>query len=95
MLAAAYAVADGGPLEISPELLLARELNRWGVQAVTGRPLYHHELIRLRAAERVISAYSARKNSKSWAEWAQANKQENEYLNYAMKLAGEYGWQHG
>ena len=91
MLAAAYAVADGSPIEVSPELTLLRELNRWGVQAVMGRPLYHHELIKLRAAERVINAYSARANSKNWAEWAQQNKQESDYLNYAMRLAGKHG----
>ena len=92
MLASAYAVADGGHVSLSPELSLAREINRFGVSAVMGRPLYHEEITKLRAAERVISAYNAKFSKEDWAEWAKKNPQEDEFLNIAMQLAGEYGW---
>lgn len=90
MLAAAYLVADGSPIEVSPELLLLREISRWGVQSVMGRPLYYHEIQHLRAAERVILAYKSKHESEDWARWAQDHKAEDYYLNEAMKLARKY-----
>ena len=81
-------MADGGRIELSPELYLAREINRFGVQSVMGRPLYHEEIIKMRAAERVISAYRTKFSADNWAKWAKDNPKENQYLNYAMKLAG-------
>jgi len=92
VLAAAYAVADGGPITLSPELELLAEIKKYGVQAVMGRPFYHHEIVRLRAAERVISAYRAKFSQEDWAKWASEHKSEDEFLNIAMQLAGEYGW---
>ena len=84
-------VADGSHISMSPELMLLREINRYGVQAVMGRPLSYNEVLRLRAAERVINAYNAKYATEDWAKWARENKQEDEFLNYAMQLAGEYG----
>ena len=93
MLAAAYAVADGGPTTLSPEMQLLREVNRFGVSAVMGRPLYYHEIIRLRAAEAVIRAYTARESSENWAQCAKDHPDDSRMLNLAMRLAGEYGWE--
>ena len=94
VLASAYAVADGGRVELSPELQLLHEIDRFGVSAVMGRPLYHEEIVRMRAAERIISAYKAKYSREDWAKWAQDFPQEDWLLNQAMKLAGEYGWEH-
>ena len=57
-----------------------------------GRPLYYEEIVKMRAAERVISAYRAKFGGDNWAEWAKKNPKEDEFLNIAMQLAGEYGW---
>ena len=55
-----------------------------------GRPLYYDEIKNLRAAERVVSAYTAKFGSEDWAEWARKNPKENEFIDAVMKLAGEY-----
>ena len=91
MLAAAYMVADGSPITLSPELLLLREIDRYGVSAVMGRSLSHNEILRLRAAESVISAYNEKYAQEDWAKWAQDNPEKDKILAKAMRLAGEYG----
>ena len=94
VLAAAYAVADGGHVSLSPELQLLKEIDRFGTDAVMGRPLYHEEILRMRAAESVISAYGAKYGGGDWAKWAKDHPREDALLNEALRLAGDYGWEY-
>jgi len=85
-------VADGEQVEVSDELLLLANINKYGVEAVMGRPLYHHEILAMNTAERIVRAYNGRFASGDWAKWAQENKGESALLNEAMQIARAYGW---
>lgn len=80
-------MADGEPIELSPELILIANMNRYGVDAVIGRPLGHHEIICMNTAETIISAYKERFGAKDWVEWGQNNPGKAQILNEAMRLA--------
>ena len=85
-------VADGAPIETSPELLLLNAINRFGVEAVMGRPLGHNEILCMIEAESIINAYKAKFSQEDWAKWAQDHPGLNQLLTEALKLAEEYGW---
>lgn len=85
-------VADGAPIETSPELQLLTNINRYGTDAVMGRPLGYNEILCMNIAEDIISAYNARLKSESWASWAAQNPGLSSVLNESMLIAEEYGW---
>ena len=85
-------VADGAPIETSPELVLLSNINKYGVEAVMGRTLGHNEILCMNTAEAIINAYNAKFSSKDWAKWAQDNPGSSALLNESMMLAREYGW---
>lgn len=85
-------MADGGPSRLSPELQLASNINRYGVHAVMGRPLYHHEILSMNIAEKIYNAYHERAKSDNMAGWADSNPDKTSMLNEAMLLARQYGW---
>ena len=81
-MAEAYAVADA---EANPqaykdiphysrELDLLSKIDRFGLKAILGRDtFYHGELRHMIFAENIHTAYHARRNASSWAEWAERN----------------------
>jgi len=79
-------VADGEPIDVSPELKLIANMNRYGVEAVMGRALGHHEIICMNTAETIISAYNERAKAEDWVKWGQENSS-SRLLNEAMRLA--------
>jgi hypothetical protein len=83
-MAAAYAFADGG--QMPNELRLLDQIDRFGVQAVLGRPLGAKEIIHMRTAENIVRLHQARGRSKSWAGWAKENPEGAALLNYCMEL---------
>jgi len=85
-------VADGAPVETSPELLLSILMDKYGAAAVMGRTLGHNEILCMNTAETITNAYNERLKSPNWATWAMENKNMNVLLTEAMKLAREDGW---
>ena len=72
MKALAYAHASEG--KYSPEIEKLRRIERFGLEAVTGRrTFYFNEYSRLIVAENIAIAYQSRKHSTNWAQWAQDN----------------------
>ena len=69
MKVAAYAYADGGG-PIPDELVLLWSIDRYGVEAVFGRPLSFQEVRSMTLADNVYSAYKERARAENWAEWA-------------------------
>lgn len=66
-------------------------IDRFGAQAVLGRPLGAGEIRRMIAADNVIRAYKSRQNSDNWATWAIKNPMYAQTIAEAIKLAGEDG----
>ena len=87
-MVAAYAYADEGG-QIPDELVLARSVDRYGVQAVFGRTLSFHEIRMMSLADNIVNAYQERKRSDNWAQWAEANHGKAELLGIAGRLHEE------
>ena len=87
----AYNYASGGP--ISFEIDLLNNIDRFGAQAVMGRPLYLQEMRGMRAAENVVRAYASRENYKdkdglpNWPEWMSKHPKLSCILNAAEEQA--------
>jgi hypothetical protein len=84
--AAAYEYAAGEHLDTPPpqpfELQLLGYIDRFGVEAVVGRPILSAgEIRRMIAAHNVYTAYRSRAASDDWAKWA------HEHPTYAAILA--------
>jgi len=88
-MAAAYACADGG--QMPAELRLLREIDRFGAQAVFGRPLGAGEMRRMMIAETIVNLYHARAAAENWAAWETANPGLAALLNAALKAAIDEG----
>ena len=58
-MAAAYAVANGKPITLSNELYTAKQINRYGVLAIHGRPLTYREIVAIDTAELVRTVYDS------------------------------------
>lgn len=87
-MARAYRYAEGGgPMPLEIEAL--RHIDRFGAQAVYGRPLGYGEALRLMCAENVVQAYQSRAAYPDWTTWAQDNEQANRLLNRAAKAAND------
>jgi hypothetical protein len=83
--ALAYAHASEGAY--SPEIGKLRSIDRFGVEAITGRRvLYAREYRRMMYAENILYAYQSRARSKNWVEWATSNPREFEMLGEAERL---------
>jgi hypothetical protein len=68
----AYAYASEG--HYSPEIERLARIDRFGIEAVTGKKVFMFgDFIRLRAAENIVNAYMSRKQSGNWAEWVASN----------------------
>ena len=77
-MVAAYRYAQEQYLDDPPpkpfELTLIGYIDRFGVEAVMGRPvLSAGELRRMYTVENIYNAYNARKASEDWAKWAAEN----------------------
>jgi hypothetical protein len=71
-MADAYRKASEG--HYSPEYEKLMQIDRFGIEAVTGRKqLYFREYLEMTATENIIHAYQSRKSSKDWVEWAREN----------------------
>lgn len=82
---AAYREADGG--HPSPELRLARQIEKYGVQAVLARPfLYIHEAYRMQCALNIERGYRLRARSDNWAAFHNEYPDIAELLVEAQKL---------
>ena len=68
-------------------LEMAELIDRFGAQAVMGRPLYANELKDITYASMVCNAYISRERSKDWAKWSGENPELAEVLDNAMKAA--------
>lgn len=87
-MARAYRYAEGdGPAPREYDLLCA--IDRFGAQAVMGRPLYAREIKRLLVTENIITGYKARETSENWVEWARDNRALSALLMQAQRDAGE------
>lgn len=67
-----------------------RLLDRFGAQAVYGRPLGYGEMHRILWAEQFLSAHTARGQALNWATWAKENPEVNEMLADAHEAYREY-----
>ena len=84
MTGAAYAYAEAAPPAPSMpnELVLLGYIDRFGVEAVMGRPvLSAGEIRKMLIAEDVVYAYGRRKASGNWGQWSQ----DHPYLDALLK----------
>ena len=61
-------------------------VEKFGAQAVYGRPLSAREIRGMVLAENVVRAYKERQAASDWAVWARDNPDKAEMLNEAMQL---------
>ena len=62
---------------------MVHNVNKFGVEAVFGRPLFLHEIREMIIAENTADAYKARKASGDWAKWSVENPELAELLSKA------------
>jgi hypothetical protein len=68
----AYEYASRGAY--SPEIDMLGKIERFGLEAITGRrQFYYGELRRLLYAESIVNAYKSRARSKNWVDWVREN----------------------
>jgi hypothetical protein len=83
--ALAYAHASEGAY--SPEIGKLMSIDRFGVEAITGRRiLYFREYRHMIHAENIVNAYASRARSSNWVEWKTSNPRLAEILAEAEKL---------
>lgn len=84
----AYLYASEG--QYSPEIAKLHRIDRFGLEAITGRRIfYFNELRCLMVAENIVLAYKMRERAENWAQWANENKQLAKLLTEAEKLAND------
>ena len=72
----------------STEIDTAAKIDRWGLEAITGRKqFYFGELRRLIAAENIVTAHKSRAHATDWAAWVRDNSVLASILMDAEKLA--------
>lgn len=93
-MTSAYRFASEG--QKSPEIEKIRRIERFGLEAVTGRRVFGHaEYIRMITAENIANAYFSRKLYKdsegltNWAEWGQRHPEAQDLLNAVEVLSNE------
>lgn len=82
----AYLYASEG--QYSREIDTLTKIDRFGIEAITGRrQFYHGELRRLVISENIVNAYRSRQASDgNWAAWANQNERMAAILAEAEKL---------
>ncbi len=78
-------VDQGGPTP--DELELLRLCDRFGTQAIFGRPFRAREVIAFQTVEAILKGYASRATSTDWVQWATANKELNALLIRAQQSA--------
>ncbi len=82
----AYNHAERG--EYCTEIDTRAKIDRWGVEAITGRrQFYFGELRRMIAAENIVTAYKSRAHAENWVAWARDNSVLASLLVDAEKIA--------
>jgi hypothetical protein len=80
----AYRYASKG--DYSPEIDMLYKIDRFGLEAITGRRLFYFgELQRLIVAENIVTAYKSRPKD-NWADWANDNPRMEKILIEAELL---------
>ena len=74
-MAEAYAYAEDPSHESAPaEIGIARAIDRFGVEAVTGKKILRPGLIsRIAIAESIVTAYKARSKAENWVAFSGEN----------------------
>lgn len=79
-MADAYLFAEGAVDENNKRppfptaLVLFEDIKRYGVEAVTGRPVLRAgEILSINLSLEIISAYQSRKAAQNWHEWTESN----------------------
>lgn len=81
---------DGMPSPRPDELILLSYIDRFGVEAVTGKKtLSFGDVRRMITAENIVEAYRDRKGSGNWAEWAEKNPAVSALLMHVEMLLSE------
>jgi hypothetical protein len=76
--------------------VLGQLIDRFGVEAVMGRPyLGMGEMIKINAAERIVRGYRMRSQDENWVKWAQANPKDAEKLVIVEKMVSEMEEENG
>jgi hypothetical protein len=91
-MGAAYLYAEDSAHFPKPsELKLLEYIDRFGVEAVTGRKtLGAGELLRMIAAQNIVQAYRDKQAHKDgWAAWQQQHPAQNQLLERARQAAEE------
>jgi hypothetical protein len=84
-MTSAYRYAEeGGRKPI--DLVLADNIEKYGVEAVLGRKLTFREIARMNAARAVYTVKKQRANADNWAKFAKEHPQANDLLVYVEKL---------
>ena len=74
----------------SRELDTLAKIDRFGLEAITGRrQFYYRELRHLVIAENIVNAYHSRKRSKNWTAWVTENPVMAQLLAEAEKLVND------
>lgn len=69
--------------------MLGKLIDRFGVEAIMGRPvLGAGEARRILLAEQIEQAYQSRLQAENWSAWASDNAELSKLLNQAMLEAG-------
>lgn len=90
-MAHALNYAEGLSVEIPASLEAGRLIERFGVQAVYGRPiLFLNEIRKIQAATDVSNAVHSKARSESVAKWAEANPGPASILADATKFRDDY-----
>ena len=83
-MTAAKRYAEGGGR--STEINLLNAIERFGVEAVMGRPvLYAKEIRRMVLAERVVRVIQTAAHAEDWAKWTREHPDDAELYNLLMK----------
>ena len=73
---------------MSHEINRLRLIDRFGIEAITGRrQFYAGELRRMVIAENIQTAYQSRARAKNWAAWVKDNPALADLLDEARQLA--------
>lgn len=73
--------------QYSPEIDTLQKIDRFGIEAITGRKqFYFGELRRMIHAENIVTSYRSRAQSKNWAAWVRDNPVMSDILVDAEEL---------
>ena len=86
MIADAYRYAIGEENAESPELELLRAVDRFGAQAIFGRPLKRSEASEMIFAETIVRGYREMKAAENMNDWIKTHKAEWKLLDHAAGL---------